>query len=97
VTDIAWNKSSRAQLSIVKSKNISTRKNHDEVAFDGCPYFDLLGLGGSARVARDNAYSVEIFDVVQIGDKKLKPVNYKVEWHGTGPAETCVSSRTGRV
>jgi hypothetical protein len=35
----------------------------------------LLGLGGSARAARDNAHSVKISDVVQIGNTKLKPGN----------------------
>jgi hypothetical protein len=45
----------------------------------------LLGLGGSAR-ARDNAHSLEIYDVVQIGSTTLKPGNYKVEWQGSGPA-----------
>jgi hypothetical protein len=43
----------------------------------------LFGLGGSA-LARDNAHSVEISDVVQIGDTKLKP-GYKVEGQGAGP------------
>ena len=46
----------------------------------------LLGLGGSAHAARDNAHSVEIFDVLQIGNTKLQPGKYKVEWQGTGPA-----------
>jgi len=46
----------------------------------------LPGLGGSARAARDNAHSVEISDVVEIGNTKLKPGNYKVEWQGAGPA-----------
>jgi len=45
----------------------------------------LLGLGGSVR-ARDNAHSLEIYDVVQIRCTTLKPGNYKVEWQGTGPA-----------
>jgi len=45
----------------------------------------LLELGGSAR-ARDNAHSLEIYDLVQIGCTTLKPGNYKVEWQGTGPA-----------
>jgi hypothetical protein len=45
----------------------------------------LLGLGGRAR-ARDNAHSLEIYDVVQIGSTTLKPGNYKVQWQGTGPA-----------
>ena len=45
----------------------------------------LFGLGGTARAARDNAHSVEISDVVQIGSTKLRPGSYKVQWQGTGP------------
>jgi hypothetical protein len=56
----------------------------------------LFGLGGSAR-ARDNAHSVEIFDVVQIGDTKLKPGYYKVEWQGTGPAVEVSFRQKGRT
>jgi hypothetical protein len=36
-------------------------------------------------LARDNAHSVEIPAVVQIGSAQLKPGSYKVEWQGTGP------------
>jgi hypothetical protein len=46
----------------------------------------LLGSGESAYAAPDNARSVEIFDVVQIGTAELKPGKYKVEWQGSGPA-----------
>jgi hypothetical protein len=56
----------------------------------------LFGLGGSAR-ARDNAYSVEISDVVQIGDTKLKPGYYKLEWQGTGPAVQVSFEQKGKT
>jgi len=36
-------------------------------------------------LARDNAHSVEIFDVVRVGGTQLKPGQYKVEWQGNGP------------
>ncbi len=39
-----------------------------------------------SALARNNAHSVQIFDVVQIGSTQLQPGNYKVEWQGTGPA-----------
>lgn len=55
----------------------------------------LLGLGGSAH-ARDNAHSVEIFDIVQIGSTKLKPGNYRVEWQGTGPAVQVSFQQNGK-
>ena len=42
----------------------------------------LFPLGASAR---NNAHSVEISDVVQIGSTQLKPGNYNVQWQGTGP------------
>lgn len=45
----------------------------------------LLGFGGNAFAARDNARSVEILDAAQIGTTELKPSNYKVEWQGTRP------------
>jgi hypothetical protein len=38
-----------------------------------------------SAVARNNAHSVEISDVVQIGSTKLRPGSYKVQWQGTGP------------
>jgi hypothetical protein len=56
----------------------------------------LLGFGGSAYAARDNARSVEIFDAVQIGTTELKPDNYKVEWQGRGPAVNVSFLRKGK-
>jgi hypothetical protein len=55
----------------------------------------LLGFGGSAYGARNNARSVEIFNVVQIGTTELKPGNYKVEWQGNGPAVEVSFRRNG--
>lgn len=57
----------------------------------------LLGFGGSAHAARDNARSVEIFDAVQIGTTELKPGHYKVEWQGTGPAVEVSFLRNGKT
>jgi uncharacterized protein with FMN-binding domain len=57
----------------------------------------LLGLGGSARAARDNAHSVEISDVVQIGSTKLKPGNYTVKWQGTGPTVQVSFQQNGKT
>jgi hypothetical protein len=57
----------------------------------------LLGLGGSAHAARNNAHSVEIVDVLQIGNTKLKPGNYKVEWQGTGPAVQVSFQQNGKT
>jgi hypothetical protein len=57
----------------------------------------LLGFGGSAYAARDNARSVEIVDAVQIGTTELKPGNYKVEWQGTGPAVEVSFRRNGKT
>ena len=57
----------------------------------------LLGFGGSAYAARNNAHSVEIFDAVQIGGTKLKPGNYKVEWQGTGPAVQVSFQQNGKT
>jgi hypothetical protein len=56
----------------------------------------LIGLGGSAR-ARDNAHSVEISDVVQIGGTKLKPGYYKVEWQGAGPVVQVSFEQKGKT
>jgi len=56
----------------------------------------LLGLGISAR-ARDNAHSVEISVVVQIGNTKLKPGNYKVECQGAGPAVQVSFQQNGKT
>ena len=57
----------------------------------------LLGFGGSAYAARNNAHSVEISDAVQIGGTKLKPGNYKVEWQGTGPAVQVSFQQNGKT
>jgi hypothetical protein len=57
----------------------------------------VLGFGGSAYAARNNAHSVEIFDAVQIGDTKLKPGSYKVEWQGTGPAVQVSFQQNGKT
>ena len=57
----------------------------------------LLGLGGSARAARDSAHSVEFSDVVQIGSTKLKPGNYKVKWQGPGPTVQVSFQHNGKT
>jgi hypothetical protein len=57
----------------------------------------LLGFGGSAYAARNNAHSVEISDAVQVGGTKLKPGNYKVEWQGTGPAVQVSFQQSGKT
>ena len=57
----------------------------------------LLGFGGSAYAARNNAHSVDISDAVQIGGTKLKPGNYKVEWQGTGPAVQVSFQQNGKT
>ena len=46
----------------------------------------VLGFGGIAYTARNNAHSTEISDAVQIDGTKLKPGNDKVERQVTGPA-----------
>ena len=48
-------------------------------------------------LARDNAHSVDISDVVQIGSTQLKPGNYKVEWQGAGPAVQVSFLRNGKT
>ena len=57
----------------------------------------LLGFGGSAYAARNNAHSVEISDAVQIGGIKPKPGSYTVEWQGTGPAVQVSFQRNGKT
>jgi hypothetical protein len=57
----------------------------------------LLGFGGSAYAARNNAHSAEISHAVQIGGTKLKPGNYKVEWQGTGPAVEVRFQQNGKT
>jgi hypothetical protein len=54
----------------------------------------LFPLGA---LARNNAHSVQIFDVVQIGGTQLKPGNYKVEWQGTGPAVQVSFQQNGKT
>jgi hypothetical protein len=56
----------------------------------------LLEFGGSAYAARNNPHSVEI-DAVQIGGKKLKPGNYKVEWQGSGPVVQVSFQQNGKT
>jgi hypothetical protein len=48
-------------------------------------------------LARNDAHSVQIFDVVQIGSTQLKPGNYKVEWRGTGPAVQVSFHQNGKT
>ncbi len=48
-------------------------------------------------LARNNAHSVQIVDVVQIGTTQLKPGDYKVEWQGTGPAVQVSFRQNGRT
>ncbi len=57
----------------------------------------LLGFGGSAYAARNNAHSVDISDAVQIGGTRLKPGNYKVEWQGAGPAVQVSFQQNGKT
>jgi hypothetical protein len=57
----------------------------------------VLGFGGSAYAARDNARSVKIVDAVQIGTTELKPGDYKVEWQGSGPAVEVSFVRNGKT
>jgi hypothetical protein len=54
----------------------------------------LFPLGA---LARNNAHSVQIFDVVQIGSTQLRPGNYKVEWQGTGPAVQVSFQQNGKT
>jgi hypothetical protein len=54
----------------------------------------LLPLGA---LARNNAHSVQILDVLQIGSTQLKPGNYKVEWQGTGPAVQVSFQQNGKT
>jgi hypothetical protein len=54
----------------------------------------LFPLGA---LARNNAHSVQILDVVQIGSTRLEPGNYKVEWQGTGPAVQVSFQQNGKT
>jgi len=56
----------------------------------------VLGFGGSAYAARNNAHSVEISYAVQIGGTKMKPGNYKVKWQGSGPAVQVSFQQNGK-
>jgi hypothetical protein len=57
----------------------------------------LLGFGGSAYAARNNAHSVEISEALQIGGTRLKPGNYKVQWQGTGPMVQVSFQQNGKT
>ena len=48
-------------------------------------------------LARNNAHSIQIDDVVQIGTTQLKPGDYKVEWQGTGPAVQVSFRQNGKT
>ena len=48
-------------------------------------------------LARNNAHSVQTFDVVQVGSTQLKPGDYKVEWQGTGPAVQVSFQQSGKT
>src|SRR5216683_892221 len=48
-------------------------------------------------LARNNAHSIQIVDVVQIGTTQLKPGDYKVEWQGTGPAVQVSFRQNGKT
>jgi hypothetical protein len=49
-------------------------------------------------LARNNAHSIQVSDVVQIGSTQLKPgINYKVEWQGTGPAVQVSFEQNGKT
>jgi hypothetical protein len=47
--------------------------------------------------ARNNAHSVDIPYVVQVGGTRVTPGNYKVEWQGTGPAVDVRFSQYGKT
>ena len=57
----------------------------------------LVLLFPVGALARNNAHSVQLFDVVQIGSTQLKPGNYKVEWQGTGPAVQVSFHQNGKT
>jgi methionine-rich copper-binding protein CopC len=57
-----------------------------------------LLLSPLSVLARDkNQHSVNIFSLVQVGDKQLRPGNYKVEWQGTGPKVEVSFVREGKT
>jgi hypothetical protein len=48
-------------------------------------------------LAGNNAHSIQIVAVVQIGSTQLKPGDYKVEWQGTGPAVQVSFQQRGKT
>jgi hypothetical protein len=48
-------------------------------------------------LARNNAHSIQIVDVVEIGTTQLKPGDYKVEWQGSGPAVQVSFRQNGKT
>jgi hypothetical protein len=57
----------------------------------------VLGFGGIAYTAGNNAHSAEISDAVQIDGTKLKPGNDKVERQVTGPAVQVSFQQNGKT
>ena len=57
----------------------------------------LLGFGGHAYAARNNAHSIDISQVIQIGGTTLKPGNYKLEWQGSGSAVQVSFQQNGKT
>ena len=57
----------------------------------------LALLFPSGALARNNAHSVQILGVVQLGSAQLRPGNYKVEWQGTGPAVQVSFQQNGKT
>ena len=57
----------------------------------------LVLLFPVGALARNNAHSVQLFEVVQIGSTQLQPGNYKVEWQGTGPAVQVSFHQNGKT
>lgn len=58
----------------------------------------LALLSPLGALARDkNQRTVEIFEVVQVGETQLQPGTYKVEWQGTGPQVQVNFLRNGKT
>jgi hypothetical protein len=57
----------------------------------------LTFLSSVAAFAQGNKHSVDITDAVQIGDIRLAPGTYKLEWEGTGPAIQVSFERRGKT
>ena len=57
----------------------------------------LTLLSTVAAFAQGNKHSVDLTDAVQIGDTRLVPGTYKVEWEGTGPAIQVSFERRGKT